>query len=185
VLGGTGTIAGAVTVNTGTIRAGNANGVGTLTLNNGLTLSNTTNNATLSVRVADGSTPSATPGGSTIGGTPNPTSNNFINVTFGTISIVGGPKVVIDGTGTTFQPGQPYSYQVIGQGSGQSLSGINVTDQSLFTTIGFTASNFSLTGDAGGAIYLSFTAAPVPEPGLALLCGAAALACVRRRARAV
>jgi hypothetical protein len=174
-----------VTVNTGTIRAGNANGVGTLSLNNGLTLSNTTNNATLSVRVTDGSVPSSTPGGSTVGGTPNPSSNNFINVTFGLISIVGGPKVVIDGTGTTFQPGQPYSYQVIGQSSGQSLSGVNVTDQSLFTTIGFTASNFSLTGDAGGAIYLSFTTTPVPEPGAvlgvtSLLLGAGA---VTRRAR--
>jgi autotransporter-associated beta strand protein len=184
VLGGTGTVAGAVTVNTGTIRAGNANGVGTLTLNGGLTLSNTTNNATLSVRVTDGSTPSATPGGSTVGGTPNPTSNNFLNVTVGNVTIVGGPKVVIDGTGTTFAPGQPYSYQV-GQSAGQNLSGLSVTDQSLFTTVGFTASNFALTGDAGGGMYVSFTAAPVPEPGavLGLASFVAGAGAVARRGR--
>jgi autotransporter-associated beta strand protein len=180
-LGGIGTIGGTVTLNSGTIRAGNLNGVGTLTINNGLNF-NTTGDAgppTLGVRLTGG-TPSSTPGGSTAGPTLNPTTNNFIHVTFGLITVVGHPNVVIDGTGTTFDPGQPYSYRV-GQAP-HSLSW-NMTDQSRFTTIGFTASNFALTGDAGGAFYVSFTVAPVPEPGFVLLCAAAGLVVVRRRAQ--
>jgi hypothetical protein len=61
----------------------------------------------------------------------------------------------------TFTPSSPYSYQ-IGERVGQDLSALNITSLSNFTTIGFSASSISVTGDAGGAVYLTFT--PVPEP---------------------
>jgi hypothetical protein len=44
-----------------------------------------------------------------------------------------------------------------------------------FTAVGFTATSFSLTGTAGGAVYVNFTA-PVPEPGAVLAVCAAVLA---------
>jgi autotransporter-associated beta strand protein len=172
VFGGTGTAAGAVSaasgsgsVPPGVVRAGDATGAGTLTLGNGLSFGG----GVLGVRVADGNTPSSTPGGSTVGTLPNPTSNNFLNITGGTFTFgPSNPTVEIDGTGTAFQAGQPYSYRV-GQAAGQNLSGLSVTTQSRFTAVGFAASSFALTGDAGGGIYVSFTAAAVPEPGLMLV----------------
>jgi fibronectin-binding autotransporter adhesin len=191
-LGGTGTISGAVTVNTGgLIGAGNLNGVGTLTLSNGLTLNNGAGTYT---RITDGSTPSGTPGGSTIGTTPNPTSNNFVNVTAGGLTVanpdIPSLRFVIDGTGTAFTLNQAYSYRV-GQvfataGVPQDLSTVQLTGpafQGQFTTVGFTAESFSLTGDANGFLYVGFT--PVPEPGAVLavcVAGLAAFVGVRRRA---
>src|SRR5205823_1467685 len=65
---------------------------------------------------------------------------------------------------------QAYSYQVA-RVAGQNLSSLNVTDPALFGTVGFASGDFRLSGDSGGAVYLSFT--PVPEPGAVLLVAAA------------
>lgn len=181
-LGGTGTIATNVAVANGAnIRGGNAAGTGTLTLTNGLALAQ---NAGMVIRVTGGD-PSATPGGSTTGTLPNPTSNTYINITGGTLSVLPADlstlRFVIDGTGTTFTPGQAYSYQVL-QITGQDLTSFTISNQAQFTAIGFTASAFSVTGNASGALFVGFT--PVPEPMCVIgICGAAmgAGAWIRRR----
>ncbi len=163
VLGGTGRVDGPVDVySSGRVRAGNLDGVGSLTLGNGLSIYP---EAALAARISDGSRPSTSPGGSTIWTKSDPASNNFLNVVGGTFTFYDGARVVIDGTGTLFTPDQAYSYQVA-QVAGQDLSSLNVTDQALFGTVGFAAGDFRLFGDAGGAVYLSFT--PVPEPGAVL-----------------
>jgi autotransporter-associated beta strand protein len=164
-LTGTGIVNGPVTVNSGgTIRGGAGAGVGTLTLGGGLILGN---GANLGVRITNASTPSITPGGSTLGTIPNPTSNNFLNITAGGLSTnFATIQIVVDGTGTAFNPAASYSYQ-IALVAGQDQSTINVTDPARFTPIGFTDSfHFSLTGDSGGAVFLNM--APVPEPAAIL-----------------
>jgi autotransporter-associated beta strand protein len=174
-VGGTGSIGGTVYVYEGRLRAGDLAGQGTLTLNNGLVIYGGYPTGGLEVRIADGSRPSATPGGSTVGVIPNPTSNNFLDVTVGPLVLDG--KLIVDGTGTAFTPGTRYSYQLARVG-GQDMSTLDVTDQSRFSTIGFDATDFRLSGDASGAVFLSFT--PVPEPGLILLIAAAGVGCFRR-----
>jgi hypothetical protein len=190
-LGGTGTIGlnsntVNVTVTTGgTLRAGNANGAGTLTLHTGTNGLSLQTNAKLGFRILDGSTPSSSNGGSTIGTLPNPTSNNYIQVLTGSLSWTPDNTLfVIDGTGTTFQLGQSYSYTV-GQVVGQNLSSVNVTNQSQFSTVGFAAQDFALVGDSNGFLYVVFT--PIPEPGTVLGIAAGVLGLggvVRRRLRA-
>jgi autotransporter-associated beta strand protein len=191
-LGGTGTIAGAVTVNTGgTIQAGNANGVGTLTLNGGLNL---TAGARTTFRITDGSTPSATPGGSTIGTIPNPTSNNFVDITNGGLNVaqpdIPTLQFVINGTGTTFAIEQAYSYRVgrvFNNGQPEDLSAVQLSSTlfpNMFSAVGFQATNFTLSGDTQGNLYVGFT--PVPEPATVLGVAAAVLGVgglIRRRSR--
>jgi autotransporter-associated beta strand protein len=188
-LGGTGTIAAGdvVTVQAGgTVKAGSAAGAGTLTVDGravGLAA-----NAALGVRITDGSTPSSTPGGSSLpaGGLPTLTSNNFLNVTgSGTLTVDPGMKVVIDGTGATFTAGAQYSYAVA---QAPTVTGLStpITNPTQFQTVGFTATDFSLS-TANGVVYLGFTAAPVPEPltvGLVAVAGLAVGGLVRRRRRA-
>ena len=178
-LAGAGRVGGAVTVNTGgTILGGDGSG-GTLVLGNGLALANAAN---ISLQVFDASTPSNTPGGSTVGTVPNPTSNNFIHITGG--GITADPTnihILVDGGGNTFNPLLSYSYQVA-QVDGQNLSGISITNQSQFTTSNFDNANqflISVTGNSGGAIFLNIV--PVPEPTMVF--GLAAGALFARRPR--
>jgi autotransporter-associated beta strand protein len=175
-LGGTGTInpgANAVSVQSGgQLFAGTGTTASTLTINTTGTVSLAANSV-LGVRITDGSTPSSTAGGSTQGTLPNPTSNNFLSVTgSGTLSIDPGLLITIDGTGTAFTLNSPYSYFV---GKAPSFaSAVNITNPAQFSTVGFSASNFSLTSDGLGDLVLSFT--PVPEPAALLAVCAAALA---------
>jgi autotransporter-associated beta strand protein len=163
----------------GTLRGGDQNLVGSLELSGNVDLAD---GATLGIRITDGTTPSSTPGGSTIGGTPNPSSNNFIHVTNGGLTAnPGGILLTVDGTGVTFAR-QAYSYQ-IATVDGQDLSGLNITNQSQFSTTGFTSPyQFTLTGDINGAIFLNIN--PVPEPAMMLGLAAGALGfggLIRRR----
>jgi fibronectin-binding autotransporter adhesin len=180
--GGTGRSDGLFQVNAGgKLRGGDENAVGTLTLNGLLSMDD---GGILAVRVTDASTPSGTPGGSTIGTIPNPTSNNFLRVTNGGLSATpANLNYVVDGTGTPFVQFQTYSYQ-IGLIEGQDLSTVNVTDPARFTAVGFSSASvqFALTGGAGGQVYITFT--PVPEPATVLGLAAAALGIgglIRRR----
>ena len=182
--GGTGrTNAISFNVNTGaTIRGGDAAGTGTLTVNGLLTLAN---DAIVGLRVND-ATPTVstgTAGSSTEGTVPNPTSNNFIDVTNGGLNA--NPAALlftVDGTGTPFEYFQTYSYQ-IGRVAGQDLSAVNITDDSKFTPIGFNHPNidFSVTGNAAGDLFVNIT--PVPEPAtvLGLAAGAMGLGGLMRR----
>lgn len=183
-LAGAGRVGGAVTVNGGgTIMGGDGSG-GTLVLGNGLTLANAAN---ISLQVFDSSTPSNTPGGSTVGSVPNPTSNNFIHITGG--GIIADPTnlhILVDGGGNTFDPLLRYSYQVA-QVVGQDVSGLSITNQAQFTPTGFADPNlflFSVTGNNTGAIFLNI--APVPEPTMVFGLAAGALSLgglLRRRIR--
>jgi fibronectin-binding autotransporter adhesin len=184
--GGTGRSDGLFQVNTGgTLRGGDENLVGTLTLNGNLSLSN---GATLGFRVNDltPTTAALSSGGSTEGTLPNPTSNNFIHVTAGTVSadIPNWSSLIftVDGTGTPFVVGETYSYQIANM-VGNDMSGIT-TSPSQFVATGFTDPTlFSITGN-GGAVYLNIS--PVPEPATVLGLSAGALALggyIRRRVR--
>ena len=77
------------------------------------------------------------------------------------------------------------AYQGLAQLTGDQ-SGVNITNPSQFSFVGFAVESASLTGDAGGALYLNFT--PVPEPaavlGLAAL-GLGLAAGLGRKARGV
>jgi autotransporter-associated beta strand protein len=179
-LTGTGTVNGSVTVNTGgTIAPGDA-GVGTMTIGNGLT---TGNGSTMFLKVTDASTEANdSTGGSTQGTLPNPTSNNFINVTGGSSAIDAGTNFIIDVTGQNFLHNRNYSYQiatVVGD-----MSGLNITNQAQFVDIGLITpdATYSITGGAGGQIYLNIH--PVPEPATVLGLAAGVLAAggfIRRR----
>jgi len=179
ILKGIGTINGLVTVGQGGILAPGGS-PGTLTLAGGLS---TTAGSILSFGIFNGSTPAAiSTGGSTIGALPNPTSNNFLNITGGTTLIDPGAIIRIDGTGVSFTNGSAYSYQVA-QGAGDQ-SALNITSPAQFVAVGFLADTtaFSLTGNGSGAIFLNFT--PVPEPTTILAASAGLLglgAWVRRR----
>jgi fibronectin-binding autotransporter adhesin len=178
-LEGTGSVGGAVNVASGgTLRAGTG-GTGTLAVGNGV---NVASGGNIFFRVTDASTPAAPgTGGSTTGTLPTPTSNNFINILGGTSSFDPLMNIIVDGTGTPFVVGQTYSYQ-IASGAGDQSS-LNINDPARFTPIGFASlTDFSLTGNAGGAVFLNI--APVPEPATVLGLAAGALAMggmIRRR----
>jgi autotransporter-associated beta strand protein len=179
----------------GVIRAG-INGVGTLTV--GDLVFGT--GATQSFRITTAGTPSGVNTGGSSGGTPgNPANNNNLHMTGSLIPYSlfnGGPdefntfRFIIDGTGAAFTPGQSYSYRVgqvdsniLGLVLGDVTIGPGAGEQAQFSTIGFAASDFSWTLTEGGAAYLNFTVAPVPEPAtvLALAAGAFALGQLVRR----
>jgi hypothetical protein len=185
-LGGTGRAEGAVTVNGGgTIRGGDATGVGTLTLGNGLTM---LSGANLGLRITESGAPaSQTTGGSSNGAIPNPTNNNFIDMQASTsFSLDPQTQFIVDATGTDFDPLNSYSYR-IGRVN-QNLNLLSITDQAQFTTIGFTDSfDFSITGDGAGVLYLNIFQ-PVPEPTTVLALAAGVLGAggfIRRRLRRV
>jgi len=82
---------------------------------------------------------------------------------------------------------QPYSFKIADGVSGNPTGPI-ITNQSNFSTIGFAADSFSVTGDGTGAIFVNFTPiVPVPEPAMVLGIAVAALgfgaAARKRRAR--
>ena len=186
-LHGTGTVAGAVLMaGPGTLiggsRSGSVGGVGTLTIGGGLAMAD---GNTIGIRIADSSTPAASDsGGSTIGALPNPTSNNFINVTGGGLAAnPAGINFAIDLNGLFFTNQLIYSYQ-IGTVVGQDLDAVNITNQSQFSVIGLTApsATYSVTGGPAGQLYLNI--APVPEPATVLGIAAGALGAggyIRRR----
>jgi fibronectin-binding autotransporter adhesin len=176
-LRGINTLGGAVAVS-GSIGAGN-NAVGTLTLPAGLAVGA---GGRVIVQLAGPATPAAVnTGGSTLGTLPNPTSNNFLNITGGTTTIDPSTLFTIDGTGVSFSPGQSYSYQ-IASGAGDQ-SALNITNQAQFTAIGFGATGFSAGGTAGGAVYVNFTPVPEPTMMLAIIAVGSALGYARRRTR--
>jgi autotransporter-associated beta strand protein len=185
VLGGTGSVAGLVNVNVtsgvlgGMVRAGNADGVGTLTLAGGL---NIASGGRIGVQLLDGSTFAApNTGGSTLGTLPNTTSNNFLNITGGTTTLSSGTVIAVDATGVSFAPEQSYSF-LVGQGAGaQNLS---ITDPGQFVLSGFSLSPsaVSFTANNAGNMYLNLTF-PIPEPGTAGVVAAAGLLLLRRTRR--
>jgi autotransporter-associated beta strand protein len=185
---GQGTVTGGVTVATGsTVRAGDANGIGTLTLTNGVTAAS---GANLGIRITTAGS-AGTPGsGGSSGGTPTaPANNNFLLVSAG--GITADPTTLnylVDGTGATFVEGQQYSYRIAQFVGVAELAGVVITDPNRFTFTNFNQSpnlsTVSLTGDTNGVLYLNFT--PVPEPGTVLAIGAAVLGVggfVRRKLR--
>ncbi len=164
-LGGTGTLGGANTVgDTGTIRGGDATGVGTLNLAGSLTIRS---GGTFSTKIAN-----------------TTTTSNLLAVT-GAFAFNPGGRVFIDANNVTFDPATSYTYLIAT--SGTSTAGLSVTDQTLFSTSNFSNSSaftFSLTGNAGGVIFLDFT--PVPEPTTVLGLAAAGMGLagmIRRRFR--
>jgi len=178
-LQGTGTVNGGVTVGSnGTIRAGDSNGVGTLSLNGpGLTIGSA---GTLAVKI------STTAGSSGATGSSSTGTNNNLLASLGSFTFDPAGKITIDGTGITdFTLNSPYSYKIATGAGNQSTLLIN--NQSAFSTIGFSADTFSVTGNAGGDIFVNFTPVPVPEPTTVLGISVAALglgAFVRRRWKA-
>jgi hypothetical protein len=121
--------------------------------------------STLAIRINAPGTSGVAPGsGGSSSSLTNPTNHNYLVVTAGLSSLDGGMNVVVDGTGQTFDPSVPYSYKVAQLTGDQSA--INITILSQFAFVGFSVQSASLTGDAGGAIYLNFT--PVPEPATVL-----------------
>lgn len=175
-LGGTGRVgtaaAGAVTVDPdGTLRPGDAAGVGKLTVVSGLTMSAGSN---LAVRItAAGPSGAAAGSGGSSDSPTDPTNHNFLSLpTLGsTATFDAGMKVVVDATGATYIFGETYSYKVAQTSNDQS--GLNITAPGQFTFIGVEATGFSLTGDSLGGVYLNFT--PVPEPATVLAIAAAGL----------
>ncbi|MCE9561794.1 MAG: autotransporter-associated beta strand repeat-containing protein [Planctomycetes bacterium] len=169
--GGDGTTLSEIIVqNGGTIRAGTLAGVGTLTMSGrGLTINS---GGTLAVRITAAGTTDATKMGLSSNG-----SNNNLLASVGAFSFDPAAKITLDGTGSTFTIGQAYSYK-IATGAGDT-SGLNIIDQTRLSTIGFNANSFSLTGDAGGDVFVNFTAAPVPEPTTILGIAVMALAFVQ------
>jgi autotransporter-associated beta strand protein len=182
-LTGTGTVNGATTVNTGgTLIAGNPTAAlgadpGTLTVGGNIAFNSGSN---FRVRLTGG-TP-GTNGGSS-GGTPtNPANNGYLVQSAGTFTFDSNANIVIDWTGIAFTQHEVYSYRV---GQSTAAIGLNITDQSKFKMVDdYPATNFSLTADGTGAIFLTFT--PVPEPGtiLGIAAGAIGLGGLLRRLRA-
>jgi fibronectin-binding autotransporter adhesin len=179
-LGGTGRIAGAVTLNAGgTILPGNSSAVGTLTLNGGLTVIGAGIIST--VISGTGSPAPFGSGGSNLGTVPNPTNINFVNLTGGAFTFDSTAiNLAVNGAGTTFTTGQSYSYQ-IAQVAGQNFSTLDIVNPAQFTNIGFTPAVESLTGNSSGAVFLNIT--PVPEPTHVLFFAGVLAAAYQRRRR--
>src|SRR4029078_12139382 len=97
---------------------------------------------------------------------PNPTTNNFLNVTGGATTLDLSSLLTINRAAASFAAGPCHNYQIVGGAGDQS--GLTINNQAQFTPIGFAANNFSLTGNAAGAVFLNFTATPVPETALLL-----------------
>jgi autotransporter-associated beta strand protein len=144
---------------------------GTLTVVGNITLQAGSN---LRMRLTGGLPAAANSGGSS-GSLTSPPNNGSLLQTSGTMTFDPTTNAVVDGTGVTFVP-QSYSYKVAQANSDQSS--LNITNQAQFAAIGFTATNFSLTGDVTGAVFLNFT--PVPEPATVGLVAAAGLGLVGR-----
>ena len=118
-----------------------------LTLGNGLTMAS---GANLGIRITDASTPPAP--AEARSGLSRTTSNNFINITSGTLTLNPAIQILVNGTGT-FQPSQTYSYQV-GARDRTKPQALSITNQSQFTTVGFSDPfSFALTGNSGGAVF--------------------------------
>jgi fibronectin-binding autotransporter adhesin len=182
--GGTGTASGSVTVNSGGTISGGIARVGTLTVGGNVTL-NTGAQQFFGITAA-GTPSSAGTGGSSNGTIPNPTNNNFLDIG-GSILPLGDTTTfhfTVDGTGTTFDGSQSYSYRVARVGT-DAIGAFIINDQSQFTAVGFAQSfNFSVSGDGLGNVYLNL--APVPEPATILGLAAGVLGLgglVRRRRR--
>jgi len=184
-LGGTGTIGSsslnAIQVFAGaTLQPGTLTTVGTLTLNGTYTPIAGSN---FGVKIATaGTADPASPGGSSDSLTA-PTNHNYLNIASGagaTVATLVAQNYTVDGTGAGFVDGAAYSYKIM-QDSAVDTSALSLVNQSQFTAVGFSSSNFSLSGDATGGVYLNFT--PVPEPGTILGLSAAGLglAGIRRR----
>ena len=101
---------------------------------------------------------------------PNPTNNNFLNITGGVTSqLILAMVVFLDGTGVGFTYGGTYSY-LVGQAPGNDFSATTGSNLNIpygqFTFIGFAVppTDASLTGDASGNLYVNFTVSTVPEP---------------------
>jgi autotransporter-associated beta strand protein len=150
LLGGTGTINGAVTVNPdGIFQAGDSTATGPLTLGSSLTIAS---GGQINVKFA---------GTTSVANNFNITTDFFFNA---------GAKLQIDGNGLTFDPLQTYQLQI--GDAANDLRGLNVTDQLMFSFVNFSNSSafqFSLTGNLAGNIFVNFTAAPIPEPTTILL----------------
>jgi autotransporter-associated beta strand protein len=171
-LGGTGTVAPAgtnavVVLPGGTLRGGDGTGIGTLTVN-GTSDILMADGSRLAVRIVAAGTPSPGSGGSTAGTLPNPTNHSYLNSTAGLSANPLALNFLIDGTGAGFVVNQTYSYQ-IGQVN-ENLAVLPPFNPSQFVAVGFQATNFAITGNSSGAIFLTFT--PVPEPGAVLAVGA-------------
>lgn len=169
----------------GTLRAGDPAGVGKMTVGaSGTNLASVTleAGASLGIRVTSAGSPDA----AKTGGSSNGSNNNLLEVLGnGALSINATTKYIVDGTNANFAPDQTYSYK-IAQGPNSQAS-LDITDQSLFSTVGFNAADhrFSITGDTNGAVFLNIS--PVPEPAMVLGIAAGALGLggvVRRRLRA-
>ena len=160
----------------GRIRGGNS--IGNLTLANGLTI-NDGGNITVEIATANVQGPPSS--GLSTEGLPNPTSNSFITITGGTTTISALTMITVDLTGVTIADGN-YSYQIMSGAGNQS--GLNITNSSQFNFIGYggAITNPSLTGNAGGAVFVNFTTA-VPEPSSILAIASAFIVGWRARRR--
>jgi len=157
-LAGEGTIAPSIgnsvnVVNGGTIRAGSLDGAGKLIVSGNVNIGS---GGTLSTKITSGTA-------------------NLIEIT-GANAFTFDPnaKVLIDGNNFAFSPATTYTYTIAT--SGTSTAGLSVTNQSLFSFTNFANSGdytYSLSGNAAGAVILTFT--PVPEPGTMVALGAAGL----------
>lgn len=169
-LEGSGTVGGTVTVqNGGTIRGGDPTSTtaNALTLGNGLTAQS---GATVAIRLL-----TLTPDVSSA----NPASNSFLNITGGTTTLNAGTNFLIDGSSLAFNSATTYSYRIAAGAGDQSALFINTPSQ--FSTVNFANASdfvFSVTGNAGGEVFLNI--APVPEPAVVLALAFGTLAVGRR-----
>lgn len=166
-LRGLGTIAadpiagGALTVSSGAILDPGVGSIGTLTVAGSLGFET---GSTLMIRLTGGVPVSdvvASAGLSSGGTLLNPANNTFLNVATSSLTFADGVNLKIDGTTAGLVPGQHYSFAI----ANGSVMNLGSTPQ--FSTVGFTASDFSLTTD-GNVAYLSFMTTAVPEPFLLL-----------------
>ena len=160
----------AVNVNPGgTLRPGDAAGVGQLGINSGL---NMLSGSKFAVRInAPGPGGVAANSGGSSDSLIAPTNHNYLQVN-GSTFINSGMNVIVDVTGLTFEQEKLYSYKVAQFGDDQSGVAIPTAQ---FTFVGLPNGVFSasLNGNSSGALFLNFT--PAPEPGTVLAFAAAGL----------